>query len=289
MRRLVVLALVALLRLPAVAACPGSDCFTGGGSPATDCFVAFSGPTSKKVSCNDGAACDVDGKVDGTCTLGLQACIAVSGLGSTCSAASLDAPATAAPASNPTAQQLGSELAALGTAPGCTPPGLALPLKLSLAGIKAGKARLTVTATSGGKRDTDRLQLACLPGTSAPSFSQQVQPIFTAKCSYSGCHDPFTKAGGQVLVEGKAYADTVNAKATLGNLLRVKPGSIRGSQLAHRILGQGIPAHSNGPMPQGCPTFPPPGCSAQTVEACCLTPEEKFTLLSWIANGAPNN
>src|SRR5207237_1530301 len=114
------------------------------------------------------------GKRDGVCTLPLQACTAVSGLGS-CSATSLDAPATAAPASSPTAQQLSSEFAALGTAPGCTPPGLTVPLKLSLAGIKTGKARLTVAATSGGKRDSDRLQLGCTPGTAGARFSQDVQ------------------------------------------------------------------------------------------------------------------
>jgi hypothetical protein len=34
-------------------------------------------------------------------------------------------------------------------------------------------------------------------------------------------------------------------------------------------------------MPQGCPGFPPLGG--------CLTREEIFTIVAWIAEGAPNN
>jgi len=115
-----------------------------------------------------------------------------------------------------------------------------------------------------------------------------VQQIFTAKCAYSGCHDPFTKAGGQVLTEGMAYASDVGAKATLGKYLRVQPGSIKKSDLARRVLGQGVPAGGT-QMPQGCPGIAPPGCPAGTIADCCLTDAEKFTILSWIANGAPDN
>jgi hypothetical protein len=287
MRQLVVLALVATLRLPALAVCPGADCFAGGGPASTDCFVAFDGMSSKTLSCTDGAACDRDGRADGVCTLDVRGCINVSGLPG-CNPAGLDAAPTVAPAASPTAQQLAAALDALDRAgSGCTAP-LALPLKLSLSGIKTGKARLTVKATSGGKRDTDRLKLVCTSSTTARSFSQAVQPIFTAKCAYSGCHDAFALPGRPILVAGMAYGQTVAAKATLGKLLRVKPRSIRGSDLAHRILGQGIPAGGT-QMPQGCPTVVPPGCPAGTIEACCLTAQEKFTILSWIANGAPNN
>ena len=61
---------------------------------------------------------------------------------------------------------------------------------------------------------------------------------------------------------------------------------VRGT--AFLTLVQQLPAGGT-QMPQGCPTVAPPGCPAATVDACCLTPEEKFTLLSWIATGAPNN
>ncbi len=157
-----------------------------------------------------------------------------------------------------------------------------MPLKLSLAGIKAGKARLTVTASSGGKRDRDKLRLACMPSAAQISFAHDVQPIFTTRCAITSCHTGPTEqaSGKQSLDAGVAYADSVNAPATTGKLLRVKPGSIKGSQVAHRILAQGLP-RGGAVMPLGCPGFPPAGG--------CLTTGEIFTILSWIAEGAPNN
>src|SRR5438128_1857342 len=148
----VALAFVLVLGPAARADCP-PDCVAGGGPSATDCFVAWSGLPGMSETCADGEACDIDGKVDGVCTLGLQGCINVPGLGA------------------------------------CTPAGLSGP------------------------------------------------PTVT-------------------------------------------PSSIRGSQLAHRILGQGLP-RGGAVMPQGCPGFPPAGG--------CLTTAETFTILSWIAEGAPSN
>ena len=289
-----ILVFLTLLTSSALADCPAS-CVGGGPPDSTDCFVAWSGISSTALTCTDGdPTCDTDGKVDGVCTLPLQACINVVGLGS-CSSSGLSGPPTVKPANNPTGQALAAKLAALNpTAPGCTPPGLALPLIVSLRGIKPGKAKLTVSATSGGKRDKDKLKLTCQPSTAAPSFAQQVQPIFSAKCAFSGCHDQFFKAGGQDLDPGAAYGSSVGARATIGKLMRVKPGSIKGSDMAHRILGQGIPSGGT-QMPQGCPGLPPmcPGVSSSAPpserQACCLTTDETFTILSWIANGAPNN
>jgi len=232
-------------------------------------------------TCADGEACDIDGKVDGVCTLGLQGCINVPGLGA-CTPAGLSGPPTVTPSSNPTGRALAAALAALDPAThSCTPPGLGLPLKLSLAGIKPGKAHLTVTASSGGKRDRDKLRLTCMPGAAQVSFARDVQPILTSRCAIPACHTgpSATASGKQSLDAGAAYADSVNAPATTGKLLRVKPGSIRSSQMAHRILGQGLP-RGGAVMPLGCPGFPPAGG--------CLTSGETFTILSWIAEGAPN-
>src|SRR6266568_5127010 len=127
MRIPVALAFVLALAPAARADCP-PDCVAGGGPSATDCFIAWSGLPGMSETCADGEACDLDGKVDGICTLGLQGCINVPGLGA------------------------------------CTPAGLGLPLKLSLAGISPGKAHFTVTASSSGKRDRDKLRLTCTPG-----------------------------------------------------------------------------------------------------------------------------
>src|SRR5437879_1010515 len=185
MRIPVALAFALLLAPAARAGCP-PDCVAGGGPSATDCFVAWSGLPGMTETCADGEACDIDGKVDGVCMLGLQGCINVPGLGA------------------------------------CTPRGLRRP--------------------------------------------------------HTG--PPQQASGGQSLDAAVAYAQSVNAPATTGKLLRVKPGSIRASQLAHRILGQGLP-RGGAVMPQGCPGFPPAGG--------CLTTEEIFTILSWIAAGAPDN
>ena len=212
----------------------------------------------------------------------MQGCINVPGLG-TCTPAGLSGPPIVRPSKDPTGAALASALAALDPATfGCTPPGLALSLRLSLAGIKAGKSRLAVTASSGGKRDRDTLHLACLPGTAQPSFARDVQPILTTRCAIRSCHTgpPAAASGMQSLDAGVAWADSVNTPSTTGKLLRVKPGSIKGSQLAHRILGQGLPRGGT-VMPQGCPGFPPAGG--------CLTQQDIFTILSWIAEGAPNN
>jgi len=275
------LAAILVLATAALADCP-PDCIAGGGPAATDCFIAWSGMQATSEACTDGEACDIDGKVDGVCTLGIQGCINVPGLGP-CTPAGLSGPPTVTPSKPPTGQALAAALAALDSATyGCTPPGLGLPLKLSLAGIRAGKARLTVTASSGGKRDRDKLRLTCTPGAAQISFARDVQPIFTARCAITSCHTGPTQqaSGKQSLDAGVAYADSVNSPATTGKLLRVKPGSIRGSQLAHRILGQGLP-RGGAVMPQGCPGFPPAGG--------CLTTGEMFTILSWIAEGAPND
>ena len=281
MRTPALLATLLVLASAALADCP-PDCVAGGGPAATDCFIEWSGVPGMSDACTDGQACDLDGKVDGACTLGLQGCINVPGQGA-CMPAGLSGPPTVTPSSNPTAQALASALAKLDPATqGCTPPGLALPLKLSLAGIKTAKARLTVTASSGGKRDRDKLRLTCMPGAPQISFARDVQPIFTARCAITSCHTGPTQqaSGHQSLDAGVAYADSVNAPATTGKLVRVKPGSIRQSQLAHRILGQGLP-RGGAIMPQGCPGFPPLGG--------CLTREEIFTIVAWIAEGAPNN
>jgi hypothetical protein len=281
MRLPAVVLLIAGLRASALAACPGGDCFPGGGPGSTDCFVEWSGTTSAKDSCTDGSSCDADGVVDGACTLPLSACVAVSGA-SGCSAAQLDAPATVKPTKTSTAQALASALSTLGTAPGCTPPGLVVPLKTSLAGAKPAKVRLTVTATSGGKSDRDRLLLSCAPASTAPSFAQVVQPILTNRCAYTGCHDAASAtsgaSGGLVLDPGVAHANLVGVHATLGKLARVDPGNVRKSEMARRILAQGY-APGGLPMPQGCPGITP--------AHGCLTDQEKAAILAWIAGGAP--
>ena len=291
MRTPTALLLVLLLSGAATADCP-PDCVPGGGPPATDCFVTFSGIPGTTVSCTDGdASCDTDGKADGGCTFGLQVCVNASVPGLQCTPGSLTGPPTVKPAKDAAAQQLAAALQSLPlAAQGCTPPGLRIPLKVSLAGIKPGKLRVTVTATSGGKRDKDKLKLACLPSTVAPSLVNQVQPIFglgrsdpNGRCTFSGCHSGPSPGGALNLEPGHSYPDSVNVPSTeVRKYARVKPGSIKLSLLARKILGEGIPPGTGSKMPQGCPAIIPPVTQ-------CPTDAEIFTILSWIANGAPNN
>jgi len=295
MRPAIALVLVVSLHGFARADCT-SGCVPGGGPAATDCFVAWSGIPSMTVSCMDGdSSCDTDGVADGTCTFAVQACINVAGLPS-CTPGVLSGPPTVKPSKDPAGQQLAAALGALDPASAaCTAPGVAVPLKVSVAGIKPGKARLTVTASSGGKNDRDKLRLTCVPATTAPSFAQVIQPLFTAKCAYAGgCHDSAFHGGasGQILEPGVAYTQTVNAHAQeVPKLLRVKPGSIKSSFMARKILGEGLgpqPA-AFGRMPLGCPNGTAPCVGSACPTGGCLTQAEIFSILYWIANGAPNN
>ena len=275
MRLAAVLWLILVSAGAAVASCP-PDCVGGGGPPATDCFIEWGGITGTTHTCLDGdASCDIDGKSDGTCTLTLQACINVTGAPG-CTAGALSGPPTVSPTKTPAAQALASALAGLDpTQPDqCTPPGIPIASKVSLKGIKPGVSRFAVTAVSSGKRDRDRLKLTCQPGA-PPSFSHDLQPIFTAKCTDAQCHVGFSPSGGQNLEVGKACDNSVNARAT-GNpkLVRVFPGNLKKSYMARKLLGQGL-SRFDDTMPQGCPTTVP-----------CLTDAEKYILLWWIQSGA---
>src|SRR5205823_723496 len=200
MRIPVALAFVLALGPAARADCP-PDCVAGGGPSATDCFVAWSGLPGMSETCADGEACDIDGKVDGVCTLGLQGCINVPGLGA-CPPAGLRGPPTVKPSNDRTGQALAAAIAALDPAGnGCTLAGHALPRGIWLAGRKPGRWRITVTASSGGGGDRDNRRLTGTPGAAQPSFAQTVQPIFTSRCAITSCHTgpPQQASGGQSL------------------------------------------------------------------------------------------
>jgi hypothetical protein len=276
----VALAVVVLWGLggSAWADCP-PDCVGGGGPAATDCFVQWGGISDVKTTCVDGdATCDTDGKADGVCTIGLTACVNVPAAGCT------PAPLTAVvvhPTTLPSEQSLSAALSALigNATETCTAPGFAVPLKggTTLAPIKNGVASFKVTGTAD-KPDADHLKITCTPGA---QLARDVQPIFTAKCATTGCHSGAVPAGAHTLEDGKTYDDNVNVKAlNPKNGMRIKPGSVKGSFLARKILGMGI-KDGTAVMPSGCPDTPP--------TTGCLTPQEIVTILSWIQRGAPND
>jgi hypothetical protein len=265
---LIVIMVAALIPGTARADCP-PDC-VGGGNAKNDCVIQWGGITSEAVSCVDGAACDMDGTVDGACTFGAQACFAVD---PSCAATTLSA-VKGAPAKLPAAGALAAAI--YGLQPGqCTAAGIVVPVKQKKGPkpAKPGKAKLKIIATSDMGKDKDKLKLTCLP--SAPSFAGDVQPILTATCAtLGGCHDA-VRGGNLSLLPGQAYGQLVGVRAENGKP-RVTPGKPQKSELTRRLFGKGGAA-----MPLGCPGGSPLGG--------CLTETDIYTLITWIQAGAPNN
>lgn len=110
------------------------------------------------------------------------------------------------------------------------------------------------------------------PDTSGVSFSNQVQPIFTANCALSGCHAGASPQDGMSLEAGKAYDNIVNKpNIDFGNYLIVEPFYSDSSFLYFKITGNSIA----GPrMPYQ--KRPLPDSSIQTIKL-------------WIDQGAKNN
>jgi len=110
------------------------------------------------------------------------------------------------------------------------------------------------------------------PDTSAISFSNQVQPIFTANCALSGCHAGSESQDGMSLEAGKSYASIVNQlDIEVGVYLIVKPFYSDSSYLYFKITGNSVA----GPrMPYGKP--PLPDSLIQIIKL-------------WIDQGAKNN
>jgi hypothetical protein len=268
-----------LLARIASAACPGPDCFGGGGPPATDCIVTWSGVTGPATTCVDGSACDQDGVADGVCTFGLAACLGDASCGVTGGVTSVKM----VPGKLAGGAALAAAIQAL--APDqCTAPGFTVSVKLSpqLGPIRPGVEKMKAIVVADGKKDPDTVKLTCQ--AAAPSFANDIQPILTQRCTQGACHGADFVSQGLNLSEGTAYGALVGPKATEGGKLKiVMPGSISKSFMARKILGRGLKADgSNGAMmPQGCPGVPPAGG--------CLTPTEQYTILSWIQSGAPNN
>jgi len=263
-------------------ACPGGDCFGGGGPAATDCFVEFDGVVSPNTSCTDGnPSCDMDGVVNGVCVFPISTCINVAG-DSSCAPVGLTTAPVVRPAKSSIASALGQELAALDPAQAtCTPRGIAVPLAASLTGVKQGVAQLAITASAGGKRDRDKLRLTCRPSPGAPSLRNVVEPIFATHCALPACH---ATVGGSITprLDGPdMHAALVDAASlNVPTLSLVRPGSVAQSYLARKILGKRIPDHT-ARMPQGCPSNPPAGG--------CLAPGEIAAILAWIQTGASDN
>lgn len=274
MRRRIVFALAALFAVATAraATCP-PGCFSGGGgSPATDCFLQWSGLDATSLTCADGdPACDLDGQLDGVCTLNVSACINMPDASGACTASTLSAPPKA---SGRGVTAFRSALAALDPAQqACTTGGLTTRLEVKASGIKPVVMRVKTTAVSGGKKDTDTVKLTCTPGR--PTLAV-VQPIFTAKCATLGCHTDSTRSGGLTLTAGNARAALLHQRATASpKWILLKAGNPRKSFLVRKLFSP-LPPLLGATMPQGC-----------TITNTCLTPDEIATIVAWVQAGAP--
>lgn len=109
----------------------------------------------------------------------------------------------------------------------------------------------------------------------SPSFSTDVQPIFTRTCAMGGCHSLTTRQAGLVLTEGAAYDAIVGKTAlTRPQLQLVRAGQPDASWLA-LVIGPDETARSS--------------ISRMPLASPALTPNQVATIRNWIARGAPRN
>jgi hypothetical protein len=78
------------------------------------------------------------------------------------------------------------------------------------------------------------------PGEADVSFASDVQPILTAGCVDTACHDSTGSAAHLDLTEGKAYAALVGATAFQCDRARVVPGDLDESYLVSKLTGNGM-------------------------------------------------
>lgn len=113
----------------------------------------------------------------------------------------------------------------------------------------------------------------------APTFSGEVQPIFTNRCALSGCHigsNAPPPGKPMDLSAGQAFGNIVNVSSIqVDSLLRVRAGSPDRSYLVFKIEGRaGSVGGENTRMPLGMSP---------------LSQDQINTIRAWIAAGAQNN
>lgn len=142
----------------------------GGGAQASDCVHEFYGlAAGKKAVCVDGAACDNDGTVNGSCLFPIGFCFNVADPDLPACSDADDVTAVTVTANPPSAAITASAGAIAAALPvsGSTcvfSDGYALPVKASPSGAKEGKATVKVKVTTGdGRKDSDVAKLVCQP------------------------------------------------------------------------------------------------------------------------------
>ena len=121
-----------------------------------------------------------------------------------------------------------------------------------------------------------------------PSFSTDVQPILTKRCSIGGCHSFGTHQAGLTLAAGVSYDALVGVRSTRApDLLRVSPGFACGEGANPVCLAGADSSYlvrvlvSDPARRRGLPRMP--------LESLPLTTNQIATIANWIRNGAPRN
>jgi hypothetical protein len=114
-------------------------------------------------------------------------------------------------------------------------------------------------------------------GSDAPpvSFSAQVLPVLTSRCSASTCHGGSSPGGGMRITTGTAYSSLVGKFSTqCTSVLRVKAWDPDNSYLMHKLSGKGGSCFKGDQMPKG---------------AMPLITADVNNIYHWIWQGAANN
>lgn len=155
----------------------------GGGNPATDCAMevygvapgAVSGPRSRSAVCTDGAACDADGAVNGSCEFPLGLCLNVGdpALADCAPTAVASVELLSARPASAAVTDLVARTSALLPTPDATcvfSDGVVVPVRTLASGAtRPGKATIKLRATTDDARplrDGDVIRLLCQPAQS---------------------------------------------------------------------------------------------------------------------------
>ncbi len=130
----------------------------------------------------------------------------------------------------------------------------------------------TVSLGTGTNVSADVTSIGVVCTTNTISFTNEVQPIFTANCA--SCHVGGGSSGGLQLDAAVSYGNLVNKPSSeLPTMDRIEPNDPANSYLLHKLKGtQGTVSGSGTQMPQGRPP---------------LTTAQISTIETWISQGAP--
>jgi hypothetical protein len=118
------------------------------------------------------------------------------------------------------------------------------------------------------------------PETATVSYSQNIAPIFVARCTSPGCHVTPVNAESLNLEASMSYDSIVDvASSQRPDELLIAPGEVDASYLWRKSSsGEDI---AGALMPLGCPGIPP--------QDGCLTEMELAAIRQWIIECAQNN